>query len=59
MFQKLKDAVNNVNTQKLKRDAEHIQAITGKNNIPFGQVQCPGLSDYADGINTLQFLAAL
>ncbi|HNO55624.1 MAG TPA: acyl-CoA reductase, partial [Chitinophagaceae bacterium] len=45
--------------EKLKRDAEHIQAITGKNNIPFGQVQCPGLSDYADGINTLQFLAAL
>lgn len=48
-------------------DAEHflqdnkdkIQVIVGKNYIPFGMAQKPGLSDYADGVDTLRFLAEL
>lgn len=36
-----------------------IQCITGTNLIPFGSTQGPGLSDYADGIDTLRFLSTL
>ncbi len=35
---------------------EKIQCIVGKRYIPFGQAQCPHLWDYADGIDTLDFL---
>ena len=35
-----------------------IQCIAGT-EIPFGQVQCPSLTDYADGIDTMQFLLTL
>jgi hypothetical protein len=42
--------------------AAQLQCIVGKaswcNTLP-GQSQRPGLSDYADGVNTLQFLASL
>ncbi|MCU0449208.1 MAG: acyl-CoA reductase [Bernardetiaceae bacterium] len=27
--------------------------------VPFGQAQCPGIGDYADGADTMQFLLAL
>ena len=48
-------------------DAEHylndnqdkIQAIVGKNYIPFGRSQQPKLDDYADGVDTMQFLINL
>jgi hypothetical protein len=33
-----------------------IQAIIGKNFLPFGSSQHPSLTDYADGVNTLDFL---
>ena len=35
-----------------------IQCIAGV-DISFGQVQCPGLLDYADGIDTMEFLLTL
>jgi hypothetical protein len=35
---------------------EDIQCIVGKNFIPFGKSQAPSLTDYADGIDTMQFL---
>jgi hypothetical protein len=41
------------------QDNEDIQCIVGKQYIPFGQSQQPGLSDYADGADTLQFLLSL
>ena len=48
---------------KLKADAELIQCVVGKGNdrgyVPFGQTQKPQLDDYADGIDTLEFLANL
>jgi Acyl-CoA reductase (LuxC) len=33
-----------------------VQCIIGKDFIPFGKAQSPTLSDYADGIDTMQFL---
>jgi len=45
---------------KLKNDAEHIQCIVAdgfvENEIPFGKTQTPELNDYADGIDTVDFL---
>jgi len=38
---------------------EDIQCIVGKNFIPFGKSQSPALTDYADGIDTMQFLKQL
>lgn len=36
-----------------------VQCIVGKKWLPFGQAQQPGLTDYADGVDTLQFLLSL
>lgn len=36
-----------------------IQCVVGKKWLPFGQAQQPGLTDYADGVDTLQFLLSL
>lgn len=38
---------------------ENLQAIIGKNFIPFGSAQYPELTDFADGINTVDFLNSL
>lgn len=38
---------------------ENIQCIVGQEYIPFGNTQQPSLSDYADGIDTMQFLLSL
>jgi hypothetical protein len=43
--------------ESLKNNYE-IQCIVGI-QIPFGKTQCPALNDYADGIDTLQFLLTL
>lgn len=48
---------------KLHQDKEKIQCIVSKgfieNEIDFGATQHPKLSDYADGVNTLEFLSKL
>ncbi|HEY5369100.1 MAG TPA: acyl-CoA reductase [Hanamia sp.] len=44
--------------QELRNDA-NIQCIAGEDNIPFGKTQQPGLFDYADGVDTMQFLLGL
>jgi len=36
-----------------------IQCITGKGFIPFGSAQCPSITDFADGVDTLKFLLEL
>jgi hypothetical protein len=38
---------------------QDIQCVVGKHVIPFGQAQQPCLTDYADGVDTLQFLLSL
>ena len=48
---------------RLKQDEEKIQCVVASNfmegEIAFGQTQHPQLSDYADGVNTLAFLAGI
>lgn len=41
------------------KDNPDIQAVTGHGFIPFGKAQKPLLADYADGVDTLQFLRNL
>jgi Acyl-CoA reductase (LuxC) len=45
---------------RLQNDADHIQCIVAKNlstnSIPFGETQKPKLWDYADNVDTLDFL---
>ncbi len=36
-----------------------IQCVVGHGQTDFGKAQQPGLSDYADGVDTMQFLASL
>lgn len=48
---------------KLHQEKEKIQCIVAKdfieNEIAFGQTQHPKLTDYADGVNTLEFLSKI
>lgn len=39
------------------QDQADIQAVMGSRGLPLGSSQSPGLRDYADGVNTLAFLA--
>jgi hypothetical protein len=48
----------------LATNAERIQVVTSAQgwypgSVPFGQTQHPSLSDYADGVDTMQFLSTL
>jgi hypothetical protein len=38
---------------------QDIQGIVEKNHIPFGHAQSPGLFDYADRVDTMEFLQSL
>ena len=44
--------------EKLKSDST-VQCIVSKNDIGFGEAQCPGVCDYADGVDTMKFLKSL
>jgi hypothetical protein len=52
-FYSLKDNLSD------KLNDEKIQCIIGHGHTPFGQAQSPGLNDYADSVNTMQFLLGL
>ena len=41
------------------KENKDVQCIVGHGNVPFGKAQQPGLSDYADGVDTMQFLLTL
>ncbi|MDH5415406.1 MAG: acyl-CoA reductase [Flavobacteriaceae bacterium] len=48
--------------QRLHHDSEMIQCVVSnviENAVEFGKTQEPGLSDYADGVDTLAFLSNL
>ncbi|MFL5753737.1 MAG: acyl-CoA reductase [Bacteroidia bacterium] len=50
--------------EKLKQHAGEIQCVVAReeaviNSVSFGQSQCPGVSDFADNVNTLEFLNKL
>ncbi len=40
----------------LEKNKSNIQCVVGKNYIPFGTTQCPSIDDFADGVNTLEWL---
>jgi hypothetical protein len=44
---------------QILHENEELQCIVGRRFVPFGHSQLPGLTDYADGVNTLEFLQAL
>lgn len=43
----------------IEKHKDEIQVTVGKNYTPFGHAQSPKLDDYADGVNTLEFLNTL
>ncbi len=40
-------------------DNTEVQCIVGKNGVPFGSPQQPKLTEYADGVDTLDFLSKI
>jgi hypothetical protein len=40
-------------------DSAEVQCIVGKSGVPFGSPQTPGLLQYADGVDTLDFLSKI
>lgn len=45
--------------ERFLENSSDIQCIVGKGHVPFGRAQQPGISDYADKSDTLQFLRDL
>lgn len=43
----------------LSKQKENIQAAVGNQYISFGKAQCPGLNDYADGVDVMQWLGEI
>ena len=62
VFYEYYDSVNELNS-KLKEDDLKIQCVVSdgiiENGIPFGETQKPKLWDYADNVDTLEFLIYL
>lgn len=52
------DDINDVHSF-IDKNIDKIQCIVSKNNIPFGNTQKPKLWDYADGVDTIDFLKQL
>lgn len=50
-------------SKELEEQSENIQCVVSKagikNEIPFGKAQTPELWDYADGVDTVDFLLKL
>ena len=44
---------------ELENRSEELQCVVGKDFLPFGEAQQPALWDYADGVNTLEFMKSL
>lgn len=55
LYYELYKSVDKVNGQ-LENLKEKIQCKVGRNFIPFGKTQSPQLWDYADGIDTIEFI---
>lgn len=56
-YERYKEDDSLVNTLSERR--AEIQCIVSKNDVPFGKSQKPELWDYADGVDTLEFLASI
>lgn len=44
---------------RLTEQREQVQCIVGHGHLPFGTAQQPGPGEYADGVDTMEFLLAL
>lgn len=51
-YDKENDVINNL-------PMDNLQCIVGSNFIPFGKSQEPSITDYADGVDTMEFLLSL
>lgn len=47
------------NVLELLKNNNDVQCVVGKYGLPFGKAQQPSLTDYADGVDTLDFLVKL
>lgn len=45
--------------KKLKNKKDELQCVVSSTNIPFGEAQKPKLWDYADGVDTIDFLQSI
>ncbi|MEW6773099.1 MAG: acyl-CoA reductase [Bacteroidota bacterium] len=45
--------------QFIQQHKDEIQCVVGKNFVPFGKAQFPDILEFADGINTKEFLMSL
>jgi hypothetical protein len=43
----------------IQENQTQIQAVVGKDGIAFGAAQCPSLTDYADGVDVMEFLSCV
>ena len=43
----------------IAKHKDDLQVVVGRSYVPFGAAQCPKLDDYADGVDTLKWLAEL
>lgn len=50
---------NKKETETEIKKSEDLQCLVGHGSVPFGQAQMPSLSDFADGVDTIRFLASL
>ena len=52
--------LRDIEIARLKNDNKYIQCIVSEGllpkEIPFGHTQCPSLVDYADNVDTVDFL---
>jgi len=60
LFYEHYDDINSLNSRLLK-DKELLQCVVSgckeiEKAVPFGHAQCPALNDYADGLDTMEFL---
>lgn len=46
-------------SKAIEGNLDDIQCVLGREHTPFGMAQQPGLKDYADGVDTLDFLVNL
>lgn len=58
-YQDLEDLKSKINPLKEKVQCIVSRGAWFENSIPFGEAQCPGLADYADGVDTMEFLIKL
>lgn len=43
----------------ISKQEDQIQCVVGKGYLPFGSAQKPSIDDYADGVDTMEFLTGL